>query len=109
MTEAAKWFRKAADQGDAEAQLNLGKSYFSRMGVPGDTKEAVKWYRKAALQGDAEAQSLLGRAYKMGCGGSKDYKEAVTWFRLTWGGLNSLPRPAWNSVTSCSVNFKTNP
>jgi TPR repeat protein len=51
MREAVKWFRKAADQGDAKAQLNLGACYFRGEGVKQDKAEAVKWYRKAAEQG----------------------------------------------------------
>ena len=48
--EAVKWYRKAAEQGDAEAQFNLGLMYADGEGVPKDYAEAVKWYRKAAEQ-----------------------------------------------------------
>ena len=57
--EAVKWYRKAADQGDADAQFNLGVMYYNGEGVPEDDKEAVKWWRKAAEQGHAEAQYFL--------------------------------------------------
>jgi uncharacterized protein len=40
--EAAKWFRKAADQGYAEAQVVLGVSYAEGRGVAKDAVEAVK-------------------------------------------------------------------
>ena len=68
--EAVKWYRKAADQGDAFAQYNLGVMYDNGEGVPQDQAEAVKWYRKAAEQGDAErpvqprrhVRQRLGRA-----------------------------------------------
>ena len=46
-----KWYRKAAEQGDAKAQNNLGVVYDRGEGVPQDDAEAVKWYRKAAEQG----------------------------------------------------------
>jgi TPR repeat protein len=49
--EAIKWYRKAADQGYAEAQTYLGTMYQDGQGVPKDDVEAVKWYRKAADQG----------------------------------------------------------
>ena len=50
--EAVKWFRKAAEQGDADAQFYLGWAYVTNgEGVPKDEVEAVKWYRKAAEQG----------------------------------------------------------
>ena len=49
--EAFKWFRKAAEQGHAKAQYNLGLMYDKGQGVPQDYAEAVKWYRLAAEQG----------------------------------------------------------
>ena len=54
--EAVRWFRKAAGQGLAEAQHNLGVCYHNGVGVGRDTAEAVRWLRKAAAQGDADAQ-----------------------------------------------------
>ena len=44
--EAERWWRKAAKQGVAEAQYNLGHRYRKGLGVPQDYAEAVKWYRK---------------------------------------------------------------
>ena len=58
--EAAKWSRKAAEQGDSMAQFNLGLMYDNGRGVPQDNTEAAKWYRKAAEQGYANAQFNLG-------------------------------------------------
>jgi TPR repeat protein len=58
--EAVKWYRKAAEQNDAEAQYNLGLCYANGQGVAKDEAEAVKWYRKAAEQNDADAQYNLG-------------------------------------------------
>jgi hypothetical protein len=46
--EAVKWFRKAARQGLAPAQYNLGISYSNGQGMVKDPAEAVMWYRKAA-------------------------------------------------------------
>ena len=79
--EAAKWFTKAAEQGDADAQYNLGIMYDNGRGVPKDDKEAVKWYRKSAEQGYADAQYNLGVAYSYGRGVTEDDKEGVKWFR----------------------------
>jgi TPR repeat protein len=52
-----KWYRKAAEQGVAEAQFALGCSYEFGDGVPANYEEATKWFRKAADQGDAAAES----------------------------------------------------
>ena len=49
--EAVKWFRKAAKQGNAAAQYNLGWMYAKGIGVVKDKREAVKWYLEAAEQG----------------------------------------------------------
>jgi hypothetical protein len=76
------WYRKAADQGDAKAQYNLGFMYDNGQGVPQNDAEAMKWYRKAADQGDAEAQFNLGLMYDNGQGVPQNYAEAMKWYRL---------------------------
>ncbi|MCY4673957.1 MAG: tetratricopeptide repeat protein [Bacteroidetes bacterium] len=55
-----------AEQGDAEAQYELGKAYSVGEGVPQNSTEAVRWYRKAAEQGHPLAQYELGKAYHNG-------------------------------------------
>jgi hypothetical protein len=80
--EAVKWLRKAADQGYAKAQLNLGVMYANGEGVPEDDKEAVKWYRMAAEQGDADAQFSLAGMYAKGEGVPEDFVEAYKWCNL---------------------------
>ena len=58
-----KW-KSLAEQGNSEAQYNIGRMYYKGDGVPKDYKEAVKWYRKAAEQGSADAQHYLGYIYE---------------------------------------------
>ena len=60
--EAAKWYRKAAEQGDATAQFALATCYQFGEGVPQDSVEAAKLYRLAADQGNWEAKLLLGES-----------------------------------------------
>ena len=63
---AVKWYRKAAEQGNASAQCNLGACYGKGYGVDKDYDLAVQWYRKAARQGDKTAQNnlkKLGESY----------------------------------------------
>ena len=72
---------KAAELGDASAQLNLGNMYYFGDGVPEDKAEAVKWYCKAAEQGHRAAHNNLGVMYRDGDGVSKDAVEAGKWFR----------------------------
>ena len=59
--KAAKWYRKAADQGFAEAQFDLGLMYAYGLGVTQSYPKAAKWWRKAAEQGYAMAQRMLER------------------------------------------------
>ncbi len=54
-----KWFRKAAEQGNAVAQCKLGQCYHNGEGVEQDYAEALKWYRKAADQGFELAKEYL--------------------------------------------------
>lgn len=51
--------QRAAEQGDAEAQFDLGVMYDYGDGVAKDKAKAVYWYTKAAEQGNAEAQKAL--------------------------------------------------
>ena len=71
-----------AEQGEVDAQNNLGTMYANGEGVPQDYKEAMKWYRLAAEQGDAFAQYALGDMYANGQGVSQDEGEAVKWYRM---------------------------
>jgi hypothetical protein len=79
--QAAVWWRKAAEQGVAEAQYNLGLLYNKGRGVPQDYAQAAAWYRKAAEQGDADAQTNLGWLYETGGGVPQDYGQAAAWYR----------------------------
>ena len=47
MVEAAQWYRKSAEQGDADAQCKLGLCYEDGRGVVKDMVEAEKWKDKA--------------------------------------------------------------
>lgn len=56
---ALSWYRKAADQGDALAQYNLGAAYAHGSGVKEDRTEALKWFGKSAAQGNKAAAGAL--------------------------------------------------
>ena len=49
---AAKWYRAAAEQGDALGEANLGQLYFDGRGVPFDLIQAYKWFKLSANQGN---------------------------------------------------------
>ena len=60
--EAVRWYRKAAEQGDADAQNNLGMHYLEGRGVPQDNVQAYMWLSLAAMRGDKKATQNLNSA-----------------------------------------------
>ncbi len=79
--DESNYRRRAAEQGDADAQYDLGLMYATGRGVPQDDGEAVRWFRRAAEQGLAGAQYSLGLMYYFGEGVPQDHGEAVRWYR----------------------------
>ena len=101
-----KWYRKAAEQGHAQAKKQLGEALFklgNRYATgnfdhaseqtppwwPGAdhinvkySKEALRCYREAGDLGNVEALFKLGDCYEKGLGVEKDLKEAVKWYRM---------------------------
>src|SRR5215475_12719326 len=65
---ALKLWRPLAEQGNAQAQNQVGDMYYNGTGVAQDYKEAARWYRLAAEQGYVYAQGLLGMTYDSGEG-----------------------------------------
>lgn len=62
---ALKWMRDAAERGDLEAQLAVGRFYLMGLEEMGsDPAEAEKWLSIAAGRGDKEAKKLLAEARK---------------------------------------------
>jgi len=61
--EAFEKLRTAAEQGDAESQFNMGRSYFTGGGETSqDYVQATEWFGKAAAQGHEEAKNSLVKA-----------------------------------------------
>ena len=77
-----------ANNGDAEAQYNLGLAYSNGEGVIQSYSQAVYWYRKAAEQGVAEAQFILGAAYYYGGVVEKSKSQALYWLRKACNNQN---------------------
>ena len=79
---ALREWRPLAEQGNADAQFNVGHMYEFGKGVPQNYDAAVNWYRLAAEQGVAKAQFNLALVYDLGKGVPQDYNVAVKWYRL---------------------------
>jgi TPR repeat protein len=77
---AVTQFSLLADQGNAEAQLILGKMYMMGQGVPKDPELCEKWLRASATQGNADAEFFLGAMYLLP---KRDIAQGVKWLQLS--------------------------
>jgi TPR repeat protein len=74
---AAEIARKAADAGNAVAQLRLALMYDQGDGVPRSSRGAFAWYARAAAQGEPESQNQLGLYYELGEGVDENWDLAA--------------------------------
>ena len=82
---ALKTWLPLAQQGDPDAQTNVGEINEKGMGIPPDYKAASIWYKKAAEQGFSRAQINLGHLYEKGLGVQKNTVTALNWYRKASG------------------------
>ena len=84
--------KSLAEQGDVNAQFDLGAAYDFGEGVAENDAEAFKWYRLAAVQGDADAQSNLGGMYYDGEGVPENYLAAYVWYSVSAAKGNQIAK-----------------
>jgi TPR repeat protein len=85
---AARWYKKAAQLGNAYAAAALGRMCRDGEGIPKDIPQALALFRGAAEQGDGESQHELGQMYEQGLGVPKSIPQAYYWYVLSgelWG------------------------
>lgn len=80
LSEAANWYKLAADRGLAPAQYRLANLFEKGTGVSRDLGKALTYYKQAADQGNASAMHNLAVLYASGATGQPDYATAVGWF-----------------------------
>jgi TPR repeat protein len=86
LKEAARWYKLAADLGNAQAQFQLAAAALKGDGIPEDRKLAKSLLEKAAAQGHAGAYYNLGiMAIDADI---QDFKAAATYFRKAAEGGN---------------------
>jgi uncharacterized protein len=68
MDEAFKWYSRAADQGDTDAEFNLGLFYEKGIISPADSATAITLYRRAASKGKKLAIEAISRLEGSGAG-----------------------------------------
>jgi hypothetical protein len=71
--------RRLADQGDPDAQWQMGVRYHNGEDVQQDDAKAMGWFERAADQGQIDAQSHLGAYYWAGRGVPEDLYKAYFW------------------------------
>lgn len=69
---SAQKLMKAADEGDAAAQYELGLCYLDGEGVALDSLECFSWISKSAAQGNVDALNQLAYCYAEGVGTDAD-------------------------------------
>ena len=102
---ALRELKPLAEQGSANAQIQLGFMYANAKGVPQDYDQAMSWFRKAAEQRNATAQFNLGLMHYQGRGTPKDYTLASEWYRRAadqgYGFAKLRPAPCSSRREGC--------
>lgn len=80
--ESRKWFKIAADTGNAQAQNDLAYLFFHGLGGAVDYQAAFVLYQKSALHGHQLAQANLGTMYANGLGTEKDKEKGYAWYEI---------------------------
>ena len=75
-------FDLLANQGDANAQFNLGLLYGDGKSLPQDYAKARYWHGRAAYQGHAPAQYSIALMHHKGLGMPQDNAQSAHWYRM---------------------------
>ncbi len=70
-----------AEEGDAQAQYNVGQIYEKGLGRPSDSEKAAQWYRRAADAGNAAAMAALAMLYERNAVAGGDAHAALELYR----------------------------
>ena len=81
LSEAMRWFRRAADQGYAGGQIKSAKCTATAMVYSVATLRRSAGFANPQIKVTTLAQDNLGVMYRDGLGVRRDYAEAVRWFR----------------------------
>ena len=79
--EAARWFKRSAEQGDPSGWHHLALLLYSGRGVPQDRVRAFQLMLQAARSGDMPSQYNVGVMYQRGNGTARDVVKARQWLQ----------------------------
>lgn len=88
--EAWKWFQKAAEQGNSDAEMFCGMAYLNGIGVTKNIDRARSFIIKAAQNGDGAGQSELAKLF-LNSKHQQDQKMGMIWLKkaVDKGDLNA--------------------
>ncbi len=86
-----------AEEGDVEAQYEMGWRHAIGMDVELDDDDAVEWLQRAAAAGHSLAQNNMGARYYSGDGVDQDLKQA---YRCFFKAANQGDRKAEKNLDS---------
>ena len=76
-------YKELADNGDADAQLEVGRFYYhGRMRGGEDYVKSIPWFEKSANQGNSDAYNYLGLIYEYAYGVAKDVDKAYNYYLM---------------------------
>jgi TPR repeat protein len=79
LSKAARWFRRAAENGHAASAYRLATLYELGQGAPKDSAQSMVWYERAAQKGHVKAMHNLA-VLSIAGGKSANYLTAAKWF-----------------------------
>jgi TPR repeat protein len=81
LTQSLSLYRKAAEEGEPLAQVELGYFYHVGIGVQRNEAEAARWYQRAAASGSVHGKINLASLYLRGEGVPQNAEVAVNLLR----------------------------
>ncbi len=89
-----KKITKEAEQGNIQAQSDLGFIYYEANVVPRNAEKAIFWSENAANAGSGAAQINLGYFYSIGFGVPKDITKTIYWYEAA--AKQQIPLASYN-------------
>ncbi|MFC1614293.1 tetratricopeptide repeat protein [Gemmatimonadota bacterium] len=76
------WYRKAAEQDDANAQYMVAFMLQIGCGIEQNEEQAFRWYYKAAMNDQTDSYYAIAKCYALGIGVEKDEERAYPYLML---------------------------
>ncbi|CAJ0867667.1 12270_t:CDS:2, partial [Entrophospora sp. SA101] len=80
LNQAFQWYLISAENGNSNAQRNVGCCYHYEIDEIRDYNKAFEWYLKSAENGNGGAQFIVGFCYHYVIGVEKNYGKAFEWY-----------------------------